>query len=41
MEFVKGFEPQAVEAEAEARPAKYINQQILAELRQISKALEK
>ncbi len=41
MEFVKGFEPQAVEAEAEAKPAKDINQQILAELRQIRKALEK
>lgn len=39
MEFITGFEPQAVEAEA--KPPKNINQQILAELRQIRKTLQK
>lgn len=41
MNFVKGMKPEAVEAEAEIKPSKDINQQILAELRKIRKALEK
>jgi membrane protein YdbS with pleckstrin-like domain len=41
MNFVKGMKPEAVEAEAEIKPSKGINQQILAELRRIRKALEK
>lgn len=39
--FVRGMKPEAVEAEAEVKPSKGINQKILAELRKISKALEK
>ena len=39
--FVKGMKPTAVEAEAEVTPSKGTNQQILAELRKIRKALEK
>ena len=39
--FVKGMEPEAIEAEAEVRPSKNLNQQILAELRKIRKAVEK
>jgi membrane protein YdbS with pleckstrin-like domain len=39
--FVKGLKPQAIEAEAEAKPTKDINQQILAELRKIRRTLEK
>lgn len=41
MRFVKGMRPEAVEAEAEVKPSKDINQQILAELRKIRKAVEK
>ncbi len=41
MKFVKGTRPEAVEAEAEFKPSKDINQQILAELRKIRKAVEK
>jgi len=41
MKFVKGIKPVAVEAEAEARPSKDINEQILQELRRIRKAAEK
>jgi len=41
MEFVKGMKPEAVEAEVEVKPAKEIDQQILAELRKIRKSLEK
>ena len=41
MKFVKGMKPEAVEAEAEVKPSKDINQQILQELREIRKALEK
>lgn len=41
IKFVRGMKPEAVEAEAETKPAKGINQQILAELRKIRKALEK
>jgi membrane protein YdbS with pleckstrin-like domain len=39
--FVKGIRPEAVEAEAETKPTKNINQQILTELRKIRKAIEK
>jgi membrane protein YdbS with pleckstrin-like domain len=39
--FVEGMKPQAIEAEAETEPIKGINQQILAELRKIRKAVEK
>jgi len=39
--FVKGLKPQAIEAEAETKPAKDINQQILTELRKIRRTLEK
>jgi len=39
--FVKGLRPQAIEAEAEAKPTRDINQQILTELRKIRRALEK
>lgn len=39
--FVKELRPQAIEAEAETKPAKGINQQILAELRKIRRTLEK
>jgi membrane protein YdbS with pleckstrin-like domain len=39
--FVKGLRPQAIEAEAETKPTKNINQQILTELRKIRKAIEK
>jgi membrane protein YdbS with pleckstrin-like domain len=41
MKFVKGMRPQAVEAEAETRPSKSIDEQILQELRGIRKAVEK
>jgi len=41
IKFVKGMKPEAVEAEAEVEPSKDINQQILAELRKIRKAIEK
>jgi len=41
IKFVKGIKPEAVEAEAEVEPSKDINQQILAELRKIRKAVEK
>ncbi|TET19730.1 PH domain-containing protein [Candidatus Bathyarchaeota archaeon] len=41
MKFVKGMKPEAVEAEAEIKPSKDINQQILSELRKIRKAVEK
>jgi hypothetical protein len=41
MNFVKGMKPEAVEAEAEIKPSKDINQQILTELRKIRKTLEK
>jgi len=41
IKFVKGMKPEAVEAEAEVEPSKDINQQILAELRKIRKAVEK
>ena len=41
MNFVKGMKPEAIEAEAETEPIKGINQQILAELRKIRKAVEK
>lgn len=41
MRFVKGIKPEAVEAEAEVKPSKDINQQILSELRKIRKAVEK
>lgn len=39
--FVRGMRPEAIEAEAEVKPSKDINQQILAELRKIRKAVEK
>ena len=39
--FVKGMKPEAIEAEAETKPTKDTNQQILAELRKIRKAVEK
>ena len=39
--FVKGIKPEAVEAGAEVKPSKEINQQILAELSRIRKSLEK
>ena len=39
--FVRGMKPEAVEAEAEVKPSKNINQQILVELRKIRKAIEK
>jgi len=39
--FVKGMKPEAIEAEAETKPTKDINQQILTELRKIRKAVEK
>jgi hypothetical protein len=39
--FVKGMKPEAVEAEAEVKPPKYVNEQILSELRKIRKAVEK
>lgn len=38
---VKGMKPQAVEAEAEARPPRDLNEQVLEELRRIRKAVEK
>jgi membrane protein YdbS with pleckstrin-like domain len=41
MRFVKGLKPEAVEAEAEVKPSKDMNQQILSELRKIRKAVEK
>ena len=41
MKFVKGMKPEAVEAEAEVKPSKDINQQILSELHKIRKAVEK
>ncbi len=41
MKFVKGMKPEAVKAEAEVKPVKDIDQQILAELRKIRKSLEK
>ena len=40
MEFLKGLKPEAVEAAAEVKPTTDVNQQILAELRRIRKALE-
>ena len=39
--FVRGMKPEAVEAEAEVKPSRDVNQQILAELRKIRKAVEK
>ncbi len=39
--YVKGIKPQAIEAEAELKPSKDMNQQILAELRKIRKTLQK
>lgn len=39
--FVRGMRPEAIEAEAEVKPSKDINQQILAELRKIRKAIKK
>ena len=39
--YVKGLQPQAIEAEVETKPTKGVNQQILAELRKIRKAVEK
>jgi len=39
--FVRGMKPEAVEAEAEVKPSRDLNQQILAELRKIRKAVEK
>ncbi|MCW3994067.1 MAG: PH domain-containing protein [Candidatus Bathyarchaeota archaeon] len=39
--YVKGIRPEAIEAEAETQPTKGMNQQILAELRKIRKALQK
>ncbi|MDH5447803.1 MAG: PH domain-containing protein [Candidatus Bathyarchaeota archaeon] len=39
MKFVEGMKPEAVEAEA--KPSKDVNQQILAELRRLRKAVEK
>jgi membrane protein YdbS with pleckstrin-like domain len=39
--FVKGLKPQAIEAEAETKPTKDTNQQILTELRKIRRTLEK
>jgi len=41
MNFVKGLKPRAVEADAEVRPSKDVNDQILQELRRIRKAVEK
>jgi hypothetical protein len=41
MGFVKGQRPVAVEAEAEAKPSKDVNEQILQELRRIRESLEK
>jgi len=41
MKFVKGMKPEAIEAKAEVKPSKDTNQQILAELRKIRKAVEK
>jgi membrane protein YdbS with pleckstrin-like domain len=41
MNFVKGMKPVAVEAEAETKTAKDLNEQILQELRRIRKAVEK
>ena len=41
VKFVRGMKPEAVEAEAEVKPSKDVNQQILAELRRIRKAIEK
>jgi len=41
MNYVKGIKPVAVEAEAETKPAKDMNEQILQELRRIRKAVEK
>ncbi len=38
---VKGMKPEAIEAEAETKPTKDINHQILSELRKIRKAVEK
>ncbi len=39
--FVKGMKPEAIEAEADVKSSKDINQQILTELRKIRKAIEK
>jgi len=39
--FVKGMKPEAIEAEAEVKSSKSLNQQILIELRKIRKAVEK
>lgn len=39
--FVKGMKPEAIEAEAEVKFSKSVNQQILTELRKIRKAVEK
>lgn len=41
MGFVKGIKPEAIEAEVEVKPSRDINEQILAELRRIRKAMEK
>ncbi len=41
MEYIKGVKPEAVEADAEAKPSKDMNLQILQELRKIRKAVEK
>jgi len=39
--FVKGMKPKAIETEAETKPSKSVNRQILTELRKIRKTLEK
>jgi hypothetical protein len=41
MNFVKRIKPVAVEAGAETKPSKDVNEQILQELRRIRKAVEK
>ena len=41
MNIVKGMKPQAVEAEAETRSSRDVNEQVLEELRKIRKAVEK
>lgn len=41
MNYVKGIKPVAVEAEAETKPARDMNEQILQELRRIREAVEK
>jgi membrane protein YdbS with pleckstrin-like domain len=41
IKFVRGMKPEAIEAEAETKPTKGVNEQILAELRKIRKTIEK